>query len=188
MVRTNIITIINNNTKKLASDWCKEIRNSEFMSTYGKLSNDSLIKRNEKVFEKLSKWMSKGSSKIEIGEFFVTLGKVRYKEGFPLCEVAYALYLTKSVFWKLLHSEGLLTTSIALYQALELTNEITGFFDLGSFYLIRGYVEEMYQDIGKTGKFSKEELKSFFYPGSFYNENITFDEIFNKLPFFDWKW
>jgi regulator of replication initiation timing len=188
MVRNNIISVIDTNSEKLSGEWCKEIKNSEFMSTYGKMENKTLIKRNKKVFEKLSKWMKDGSSKIEIGEFFVNLGKIRYKEGFPLCEVTYALYLTKSVFWKLIHSEGLLTTSIALYQALELTNEIGSFFDLGSFYLIRGYLEEMYQDIGKTGKFSKEELKSFFHPGSFYNEDITFDEIFNKLPFFDWKW
>jgi hypothetical protein len=57
---------------------------------------------------------------------------------------------------------------------LELITMIYNFFDQGDFYITRGYLEEMCASIGKAGKFTDEELKKYFFTGSFGGPHIRF--------------
>ena len=188
MRRSQLVDMIRTNKDRMAVAWCQEIRNSEYMKTYHGFNDDVLIHRNERILERLADSLDTGTSRVEIGKFFVSLGKERFREKFPLCEVNYAMFLTKKVFWKRLHTDGVLASALDLYQAMELMNAICDFFDLASFYLIRGYLEEMNQRLGKIGKLSSKELKEIFSPGSFFTEGLQFDDEFKKIPFFDWHW
>ena len=186
--RDQLVQVIRANRDRMAAQWCQEIRNCEYMKTYQDFEDEELILRNARILDKLSDSLESGTSRVAIGKFFVTIGKERFREKFPLCEVNYAIFLTKKVFWKRLHTEGELTGPLELYQALELMNAICDFFDLASFYMIRGYTEEMYQKAARTGRLSNDELREVFTPGSFFFENVRFDEEFRKIPFFDWHW
>lgn len=188
MRRDQLVQVIRANRDRMAAQWCQEIRNCEYMKTYQTFDDPELIHRNAHVLDKLADSLASGTSRITLGKFFVQLGKERFRERFPLCEVNYALFLTKKVFWKRLHSEGDMTGPVELYQALELMNAICDFFDLASFYMIRGYMEEMHQRLAGTGKMKPDELKEIFTPGSFFYDNVKFDEEFRKIPFFDWHW
>jgi len=69
------------------------------------------------------------------------------------------LLIAKRNFWELVQSQGLLDSSLEFYQAMELMSSIDQFFDLGSFYIIRGYLETMSNRLEAVG-LSDEELQT----------------------------
>jgi hypothetical protein len=74
--------------------------------------------------------------------YWTGLGKQRRKEGFALSEILIALSLVRQRLWKKVQSEGLLDTAYDLYQAMELYNRVTLFFDSAVFYTAVGYEAE----------------------------------------------
>jgi hypothetical protein len=172
MIFNVVLNLLETKAERLAAAWCHEINKSSFMHTYRQLPEDELVKRHTRVVENLGHWLERESSRNDVGRFFAAMGRDRYREGFPLCEVNYALFLAKKGFWELIHSEGILDSALELYQALELITNIHSFFDLGNFYLIRGYMEEMYGEMQTRPEVSKADLKRFFFPGSFLQEDF----------------
>jgi hypothetical protein len=174
MIFNVVLTLLETKAEKLASAWCHEINRSEFMNSYRRLTEDELVKRHTRVIENLGSWLERETCRNDVGRFFAALGRERYREGFPLCEVNYALFLAKKGFWDLIHMEGILDSALELYQALELTSNIHCFFDLGNFYLIRGYMEEMHREMQEAPELSRVDLGRYFFPGSFLQESAPF--------------
>jgi hypothetical protein len=172
MIFNVVLNLLETKAEKLAATWCHEINRSEFMYAYRQLAEDELVKRHTRVIEGLGLWLERESCRNDVGRFFAALGRDRYREGFPLCEVNYALFLAKKGFWELIHSEGILDSALELYQALELVTNIHSFFDIGNFYLIRGYMEAMYNEMQGAPKLSKADLQRYFHPGSFLQQGF----------------
>ena len=66
-------------------------------------------------------------------------GAQRRKEGFALSEVIQALFLIRRTLWRKIMDEGLLDTTYDLYQAIELNDRVTLFFDRAIFFTAVGY-------------------------------------------------
>ena len=188
MAVNKVVTFIEGNIAKFAKAFAKEVHKSKYLNRYKGFTEEELISRNEKVFKKLTEFLEDKLPGKEVGRFFVKIGKERYKEGFPLCEVIYALYLTKNIFWKKIREEGFFSSALDVYVAMETLKSIYDFFDVGAIYIIRGYEEEMYQELGQTGKLSEDDLKKVFFPGSFKNDELVIKSTYKNIPFFDWKW
>jgi hypothetical protein len=174
MISKTLIEMIKRSLDRLTKHWCQEITKSEFMKTYQQYNDDELIKRNKKFFENLTKWIEEGTSRQEIGAYFVDIGKKRYREKFPLCELNYAVFLGKKVFRDIILNEAILNSALECHQAIGLITMIDKFFDLGNFYLIRGYLEEMYSTMVDSKKLSDEDIKKYFFHGSFFKLDALF--------------
>jgi hypothetical protein len=161
-----------NKTEDLSKTWCKEVRKSDYMKTYQKLQDDRLAKVNKIFFDHLAQWISKGLSRQEIGNYFFSLGNDRYHDKFPLSEIHYAVYLAKRVVRNMVLSESLLDSTIEVYQVMELFTMVSSFFDTGNFYITRGYLQAMHDDLARTKKFTEEELTQYFPHGSFFKKDI----------------
>ncbi len=170
MIYNKLLSLIENNSEVIAKKWKDEIKNSEYAETYKKLSDKELITRANNVYKNLGKWLDRDTTMKEIGDEYVKIGKARYKEGFPLCEVQLALHYTKKILWNHIISEGILTNALEIFQALELIVSIYNFFDIASFYLIRGYQEATYMEITKIKGLDKKKLMELFPSGSFFFE------------------
>ena len=70
-----------------------------------------------------------------------------------------ALFLLKRQIWLYILQEGLLTTNLELYQALELNNRVVLYFDRAIYYLTRGY-EIGAEEIKTTGEINIEDGSS----------------------------
>lgn len=176
MISTKLLKLIVNNEDRLAKKWSDEVRKTEYMKTYQHFSEEVLIKRNKRFFEQLVKWLEEeGSAKSLIGAFFVTIGKDRYKEKFPLAEIIYGVFLAKKVFWSVIVSEAFLETTVEVYGALEALTIIYNFFDQGTLYITRGYLEEMYTGLSNDKKIPADEIQNYFYPGSFFKLDTDFN-------------
>jgi hypothetical protein len=56
-------------------------------------------------------------------------------------EVVMTLVLIKRYLWLHLLEEGLMTTDLEIYQALELNNKVVLYFDRAIYFALRGYRE-----------------------------------------------
>jgi hypothetical protein len=180
MISKKLLSLIINNEDRLAKRWSDEVRKTEYMKTYQRFSEAELINRNKRFFEQLVKWLEAEGSKVLIGSFFVEIGKNRYKEKFPLAEIIYGVFLAKKVFWDVIVSEGFLDTMVDVYKALEALTIIYNFFDQGNLYITRGYLEEMYTEIGNDKKIPAGDIKKYFHPGSFFKLDIDFNKSGKK--------
>ena len=163
MISKKLLDLILHKEDRLSQRWVDEVKKSPYMKSYQGHGDDELRTRNKKFFEYLAKWIDEGASREETGAYFETIGRQRYREGFPLPEILYGVFLAKKVFHDVLVQEALLTSAMEIYQALELITMIYTFFDHGNFNITRGYLEELYAAIGKSGKLSDADLKRYFF-------------------------
>ncbi len=161
MVYESLISISEEYHLQMAQAWFEEVKKNSYLRTYNSLSDPQLLERGKILFENFLKWLQTGADNSEIREYFVALGKERCLEGFPLSEVNYALYLEKKVLWHFVafkdKSQGKLTPT----DVVEFTSVISGYFDMGNFFIIRGFSEAFAKKLIEGGKFSESELKEF---------------------------
>jgi len=178
MIYRRIVDLIKHEPERLSNRWCQHIKRSEVTSSYHRLSVDDLTARHTRVFENLAKWVEHTMSRDELNTFFTELGRERYQEGFPLCEVNYALIIAKRNFWDLVQSQGLLDSALEFYQAMELMSSIDQFFDFGNFYIIRGYLEGISSRLQESTPLTERELRNLV----FMADPHRHPDIFTGIP------
>lgn len=155
---SKIIKFIEANIHNLSHAYYEQIKQSEFTKYYQQFDESKVIERAEKVFQNFIDWLKTGASNDKAERYFENVGAERFREGFPLTEVNYALYTTKKVFWSFIAWKKELFDEMDFVQTIECTTILNNFFDLGSFYIIKGYVNEL---IEKIDKYTKDEIKKF---------------------------
>ena len=139
-VAQKLVALIESNADELTKNWLEDVKKHSGAPTYVKYEDEKeLYQRVFRVFSQLGKWISRDASKEDIRVYWTGLGKQRRQEGFALSEIIIALALVRQRLWKKVQSEGLLDTAYDLYQAMELYNRVTLFFDSAVFYTAVGY-------------------------------------------------
>ncbi len=161
MIYLQIVELIKREPERLALNWSEHIRNAEVTKSYRSLSADQLLARHTRVFQNLALWLQDSLTRSQLSRFFEDLGRERYREKVPLCEVNYALLTAKRDFWELIRSQGLLNSPLEFYQAMELMSSIGRFFDLGNFYIIRGYLQSLQTQLATSGCVSEAAIGDF---------------------------
>ena len=172
MVYESLIAIVESHLDDLANTWVQEVKKSEYLSTYQKLSVKELHSRGHILFSNLLNWLLNGASNDDAAVYFKQIGEGRIKEGMPLTEVYYALYLEKKVLWSFVAWKDEVTGRLKAIDAIEFMTVINNYFDLGDFYIIKGYNEQLYLQLLESGKFNKDELENMFAGGALYQESI----------------
>ena len=134
-----LVELIEKNAKQLSINWRSDVRKHPYTPTYHKYNEEELYNRAFDVYSRLSKWISRETSKEEIYKHYFALGLQRRKEGFALSEVIQALIITRRHIWLKVTSEGFLDTALDMYKALELNNRVILFFDRAIHYTALGY-------------------------------------------------
>ena len=138
-VLTRLVELIERNAEELTNSWLAQTRHDPSLPTYQRFDQPELYERAFRVYSHLGKWISRETSKEEIARDYIALGAKRRKEGFALSEVIQALFLIRRTLWKKVMDEGLLDTTYDLYQAIELNDRVTLFFDRAIFFTAVGY-------------------------------------------------
>ena len=172
MVYESLISIVESHLKNLTDTWVQEVKRSEYLETYKKLNDKELHSRGKVLFSNLLDWLLKGASNDDAAEYFKEIGQLRIKEGFPLTEVYYALYLEKKVLWSFVAWKDEISGILKAVDAIEFMTVINNYFDLGDFYIIKGYMHELFKHLSDTGKFSEQELQKLLSGGALYQESI----------------
>jgi hypothetical protein len=154
----------------LARIWIKKVRKAENLRTYNALSDDELEKMNSRVYKTLALWFDKEIDKNAIGAFFVSIGKERRKQGFAVSEVSFALFLSQKAVQEYIANENLLDNSMALYTIMGLSSQVADFFYLGSYYMVKGYLEDTFIALHKNEAMSEDRLRKYFSDDFFFKD------------------
>ncbi|MFH1194748.1 MAG: RsbRD N-terminal domain-containing protein [bacterium] len=173
----NLITVIKNNYEDICAEWSKEANESEHMHTYQSFGQEEIFKRGKAVYDNLLKWLEAGALTAEVEEYFMEVGRRRINEGFPLTEVHFAFYLTKKVLWNFIDWRDTITGSFETATAKDIMTTLNNYFDVGNFYITRGYFDELLKNFDDSKKFSKEELKKILTKGQANFEELDEDEF-----------
>ena len=138
-ISDKLVKLIEKNAKQLSTNWLSDVQKHPHTPTYHEYNADELYKRAFDVYSRLSKWISKETTKDEICKHFSALGHQRREEGFAVSEVIQALIITRRHIWLKVMSEGFLDTALDMYKALELNNRVILFFDRAIHYTAVGY-------------------------------------------------
>jgi hypothetical protein len=138
-VLPRLVDLIERNAAELTNNWLAQIRHDTSLPTYHRFDSDELYTRAFRVYSQLGKWISRETSKEDIARDYIALGAQRRREGFSLSEVIQALFLIRRTLWRKIMDEGLLDTTYELYQAIELNDRVTLFFDRAIFFTAVGY-------------------------------------------------
>lgn len=165
-----IAEIIKRDATKIAERWTKTVRHSKHMKEFQRIEDDRLTIMNARVYEHLATWLQEGAPKEEVAEYFLTVAKRRFQAGIPLVEAHYAFYLSKREIWHYLQDQSALSDSLSLVIALDMLIAIYDYFDLGSFYVTRGYLEAMYGDMAAKEKIKPALLNRYFLDHQYFKE------------------
>jgi len=137
-----LVDLIERNAAELTNNWLADVRREMSLTTYQKFDNIELYNRAFRVYSQLGRWISRETTKEDIARDYMALGAERRKEGFALSEVIHALILIRRNLWKKILGEGILDTTLDLYQAIELNNRVILFFDRAIYYTAVGYEKQ----------------------------------------------
>ena len=155
----DVLTLNNDGITRL---WIQKIRNAPNLVAIGSLDDDVLSRVFKELGRNLGLWFSKEIDKNDIGSFFVGLGKSCLARELPVSEISFALLLAQRATVEYISNESVLDTSMALYQALDVTRQINEFFFLGSYYMLKGYLEDAYVALRNDGAVADEVLRKYF--------------------------
>ncbi len=167
----SLIKSAESNIKDLSKIWMQEMKKSEYASTYNSLDDERAFERGYNVFENLFEWFNEGANISEIQNYYESVGVERNKEGFPLTEVIFAVYLTKRVFSEFVRNSEL-ADSFSTKEILEFNELVNSYFDQGILHITKGYLNHLFDRLDASKKFSTDELKVFLTQGK-----LDLDEV-----------
>ncbi|MDR0387638.1 MAG: hypothetical protein LBH57_06335 [Treponema sp.] len=162
MVDRVLIDTLNLKAQNFAAQWAAKIRKTPQLKQYSVLSGDALIELNVPLYSQLARTLDRGLDRSLVGDFFVTMGRKRIEEGFPVSETIYGINLTEQVVNDYLMNDFAPDNAVRMYQAMGAAFKTAEFFLLGCFYLTKGSLEAIYTMMNKNDAVSEALLKKYF--------------------------
>ncbi|GHV89853.1 hypothetical protein AGMMS50268_03560 [Spirochaetia bacterium] len=171
MVDGALIDAFSLQSRDFALKWKGLIRKSPQLKHYNALNDDTLIEADAAFYPLLARTLARGLDRSLVGNFFVTLGRNRMKEGFPVSEVIYAVNLAERVSIEYIMTEFAPESPVRMYQSMGVITQMSEFFLLGCFYLTKGFLEATYTSMGNKDAVSEELLKKYFKDDFFFKKD-----------------
>ena len=170
MVDHILIDNLNLKAQDFAARWKNMVRKAPQLKRYNTMDDEALIESNAVVYPILAKTIDRGLDRSLLGNFFVTLGKSRMQDGFPISEIIYAISLSEKVLIEYIMSEFAPESPVKMYQSMGVISTISEFYLLGCFYLTKGYLEAVYTKMNVHDSVSEELLKKYFKDDFFFKK------------------
>jgi hypothetical protein len=150
--------------------WKNLVRKAPQLNHYNTLDDETLIEADTAVYPFLAKTLDRGLDRSIFGNFFVTMGKKRMQEEYPISEIIDAANLSEKVVIEYIMTEFVPESPTKMYQSMGIISQVSEFFLLGCFYITKGYLETVYTRMNNYDKLSESLLKKYFRDDFFFKE------------------
>jgi hypothetical protein len=171
MVDRVLVDALNFNSRDFALKWKDRIRRTPHLRHYQGMSDEALKDVNVRFYPLLARCLERGMDRQCIGDFFVRLGKAKMEEGFPVSEVIYAVSLTQKTVLEYIMTDFAPENPLRMYQSMGVVSQVSEFFLLGTFYLIKGFLEQTYVQMNSLDAVSEELLRKYFRDDFFFKKD-----------------
>lgn len=138
MLAEKLVEIIEARSDELAMKWYRDVKDSQYTPNFKWISEEEALAMATRVFQKLGYWLLPHQEH-EVKDTYLSFGSSMYYKGFRLEEVVMTLVLIKRHLWLHLLEEGIMTTNIDVYQALDVNNKVVLYFDRAIYFSLVGY-------------------------------------------------
>lgn len=142
ILASKLVKIIEKNSDTIADKWADDVSTLQYTRSYWNVPREELHERGASVCRRMGYFLGRRLPKERLAAFYRRLGRTRREQGYPLEDVVMALLLLKRHIWLFVLQEGLLSTNLELYQALELNNRVVLYFDRAIYYVTQAYSED----------------------------------------------
>ncbi|HPL63014.1 MAG TPA: NUDIX domain-containing protein [Syntrophales bacterium] len=139
LLSDRIVEMIEKNASRIVLLWMQDVLASRSTEGYRRIDRDWIWKGVHRIISQFGKWLGGFYSDKDVRGFYLKLGSGSRREGLILSEVLSALSLLRKHIWEFSLSQGVWTSTLDIYTALELDRRIVVFFDKAAFYASRGY-------------------------------------------------
>lgn len=142
MFEEQLIEIIESRADELARTWYRDVKESQYTPGFKNVSEEEGLEMATNVYRKLGYWLTPSSDK-DVKHTYQMFGESLYMKGFRMEEVVMVLVLIKRYLWLHLLEQGIMTTKLEVYRALELNNKVVLYFDRAICFALEGYRNSM---------------------------------------------
>jgi hypothetical protein len=162
MIDRVLIDTLNLRAHDFAVRWKDSIRKNPQLKHYNNMDDSALITADMPLYPLLSRTLDRGLDRSLVGGFFVESAKQRMHTGFPISEVIFALGLVQKTIIEYLMTEFAPENPMRMYQSMGALTRVADFCLLGSYYISKGFLEEIYTGMTHHDKVSEELMKKYF--------------------------
>lgn len=138
MISLRLVRLIETESDALTDSLLQKLYTSSHTQGFRTIPKRELRQRCLEIYSHLSDWLlHKSSSDVE--QRFQSIGELRARQGVPLGDVIWAIFLTKEHLWSFLERQGFLLGAVELHGELELLRFLDHFFDRGIYATTIGY-------------------------------------------------
>lgn len=138
MLEDQLIQIIESRADQLAKTWYREVKESRYTPGFQNISEGEGLEMATNVYRKLGYWLMPSSGE-DVKYTYERFGRSLYLKGFRMEEVVMILVLIKRHLWLHLLEQGIMSTNLEVYKALELNNKVVLYFDRAICFALEGY-------------------------------------------------
>lgn len=149
MVAQKLITLIENNSERLAQGLKKKFLTNERMADMRKVPAAELDERALEVYRNLNAWLlTKTDGEVE--RRYMEIGARRAAQGVALSHLLWAIIAVKQHLWEFLNREAMADQMVDLFQEIELLQMVDRFFDNALYHAARGY---QHAQVARAGQY-----------------------------------
>lgn len=138
-----LVRMIETHANELAAALLQATRTSDKTRNYVEtVGQDDLKQRVEEIYRHLGEWLT-GKSESEIQSRYVAIGELRAKQGVPLRELLWAIFLVKDTLIEFLKKEAILDRPFEVFGELQILQLLEQFFDRAAYYAAVGHDQAM---------------------------------------------
>jgi len=128
LLSDQLVKIIEDRENHLAVNWFNDVMESQYTPHVKTFPRDEVLSIALKVLDDLACWLRPDCDR-DIDQTYKRFGEQFYYKGFRMEEMMMLLVLIKRHIWLHLLAEGIMTTNIEVYQALDVNNKVVLYFD-----------------------------------------------------------
>jgi hypothetical protein len=137
MLAYKLVGLIEAHSEELATGLLEKIQCSPLLPDYWRVPTEELKQRVSEIYRNLGDWLL--GKPPEIKARYKEIGARRAAQHVPLCQLIWAIVLTKENLWEFLELETALDRPVDIYAELETLRLLDQFFDRAQYYAALGY-------------------------------------------------
>lgn len=145
MLGLKLVRLIQRHSEELALGLAQQVRDSERTSDFEKIPGDELRLAAAEVYRNLEEWLLQ-KKEDEIGKRFRTIAARRASQRVRLCQLVWALVISRNHLWHFLQQESFVDNIFELFGELEVQQMLNQFYDRAIYYSILGYEQAVGHD------------------------------------------
>ncbi|MBU4302382.1 MAG: hypothetical protein KKE56_06425, partial [Actinobacteria bacterium] len=138
VLEEQLVAIIESRADEVARTWYREVKESHYTPGFKNISEEEGLEMATNVYRKLGYWLTPSSDK-DVKYTYEMFGESLYNKGFRMEEVVMVLVFIKRYLWLHLLEQGIMSTNLEVYRALELNNKVVLYFDRAICFALEGY-------------------------------------------------